>query len=168
MLVALVALGAVGKHFISGQSQSLSHAVGWVAGFIAAAALWRIPERRAAHLAAWLALAWFTLDELRPFTPAASSSRFQWIPFVALLEGSLIVNTAALTWNLFWLGAVMLLARQLGARAGALALALGLWALLLEAAQTWLPGRVADITPALLPVLWWMMLRALGPAARSR
>jgi VanZ family protein len=86
---------------------------------------------------------------------------------VALLEGSLIVNTAALAWNLFWLGAVMLLARQVGARAGALALALGLWALLLEAAQTWLPGRVADITPALLPALWWMMLRALGPATRS-
>jgi len=168
LLAGIVALAALGKLFISGQSLSLSHAVGWVAGLLAAAALWRIPERRAVHLAVWLALAWFTLDELRPFTPAASSRPFHWIPFVALLEGSLIANTAALTWNLFWLGAVMLLARQLGARAGALTLALGLWALLLEGAQTWLPGRVADITPALLPAFWWLLVRALGPAAWHR
>lgn len=168
LLAGLVALAALGKLFISGQSLSLSHAVGWVAGLLVAAAWWRIPARRAVHLAVWLALAWFTLDELRPFTPAASSSPFHWIPFVVLLEGSLIVNTAALTWNLFWLGAVMVFARQLGARMGALAIVLGLWALLLEGAQTWLPGRVADITPALLPAFWWLLLRALGPAARHR
>ena len=48
------------------------------------------------------------------------------------------------------------------------AIVLGLWTLMLEAAQTWLPGRVADVTPAILPAFWWLVVRALGTAARGR
>jgi hypothetical protein len=47
---------------------------------------------------------------------------------------------------------------------GITAVALGLWTLLLEGLQTWLPGRIADITPALLPLLWLLLLRGAEPA----
>ena len=70
-------------------------------------------------------------------------------------------NTLALTWQLFWLGIVLTSLHGIGARASALAFALSLWTLLLELLQTLLPGRVADITPTLLPWLWWLALPLL-------
>jgi VanZ family protein len=163
-LLVLVALAGLGKLFIHGQALSLSHAVGWLLGLVGAGLAWRVAERRATLCLLWASLLWFTLDELRPFTLADTPSVFQWLPFVAALQGSLISNTAALIWNLFWLGAVMLFAQHLGARMGITAVALGLWTLLLEGLQTWLPGRIADITPALLPLLWLLLLRGAEPA----
>jgi hypothetical protein len=66
----------------------------------------------------------------------------------------------------------MVLLNGIGLRAGALALALGLWALMLELLQTLLPSRVADVTPALLPWLWCLVLPLLqvsfqGPVTKS-
>ena len=78
-----------------------------------------------------------------------------------MLKGSLRANTLALAWQLFWLGAVIVLLYGIGVRAVAGALALSVWALLLELLQMWLPGRVADITPALLPWLWCLGLPLL-------
>ncbi|HEY6353789.1 MAG TPA: hypothetical protein VIY30_04815 [Burkholderiaceae bacterium] len=112
-------------------------------------------------LGAWVAGLWFTFDELRPFEFGESLGEFHWMPFAAQLQGSLSANTLALTWQLFWLGVVIVLLHDIGARAGALALALGLWTLMLELLQTLLPSRVADITPALLPWLWWAALPLL-------
>jgi hypothetical protein len=91
------------------------------------------------------------------------------MPFAALLQGSLIANTLALTWQLFWLGSVLVLLHGLGVPACAVALMLSAWALLLELVQTLLlelvqtllPGRVADITPALLPWVWMLALPRL-------
>ena len=70
-------------------------------------------------------------------------------------------NTLALTWQLFWLGAVMVLLHGISAHASAVAFALSLWALPLELLQMLLPGRVSDITPALLPWLWCLALPLL-------
>jgi hypothetical protein len=109
------------------------------------------------------ALAWFTLDELRPFEFADSLGEFHWLPFAALLQGSLVANTWALTWHLFWLGAVMLLADAQGVRPAPVAVALSLWALALEVLQMLLPGRVADVTPLLLPWVWLLALPLLQP-----
>jgi len=53
------------------------------------------------------------------------------------------------------------LAHERGARAGPLAFALSLWTMLLEALQMLLPGRVADVTPALLPWFWVLALPLL-------
>jgi hypothetical protein len=109
------------------------------------------------------ALVWFTLDELRPFEIADSLGEFYWLPFAALLQGSLVANTWALAWHLFWLGAVMLLASAQGARASALAMSLSVCTLLLELFQMLLPGRIADSTPLLLPWIWLLALPLLQP-----
>jgi hypothetical protein len=39
------------------------------------------------------------------------------------------------------------------------------WTLMLEIHQAWLPGRSADITPALLPFIWWLASPWLQTAA---
>jgi hypothetical protein len=137
--------------------------VGWSVGLVGVWLLWRVPPRAAAWCMALAAWAWFTVDELRPFELADALGEFHWLPFAALLQGSLVANTSALTWHLFWLGAVMLMARAQGGSAAPWALVLSLWALGLELLQMLLRGRVADITPALLPWVWLLALPLLYP-----
>jgi len=57
----------------------------------------------------------------------------------------------------------MLLAHRQGAPTAALAAALSVWTLGLELLQMTLPGRVADITPALLPWILGLALPLLHP-----
>jgi hypothetical protein len=139
--------------------------VGWACGLVGVWLLWSAPPRAAAWCTAGAAWLWFTIDELRPFEWADALGAFHWLPFAALLQGSLVANTHALAWHLFWLGAVMLLACAQGARAGPLAVGLSLWALLMELLQMLLRGRVADITPLLLPWVWLLALPLLRPKA---
>jgi len=161
LLAALPVFAAIGALIVEHRVLSLSRNVGWVCGVALALMAWRLPSRLSSPLCAVMALLWFTFDELRPFRFGDSVGTFHWLPFAALLQGSLSTNTLALAWQLFWLGIVMVLLHGHGARAGVLALALGAWALLLELVQTLLPGRVADITPALLPGLWCLALPLL-------
>ena len=163
LVLALVVVAALGKLLTMHQALTLSRVVGWVAGLVGVWLLWRLPPRAAAWsvvAAAWL---WFTADELRPFEFSTELGEFHWLPFAALLQGSLVANTSALAWHLFWLGTVMLLANAQGARAAPLAVGLSVWALLLELFQTLLPARVADSTPLLLPWVWLLALPVLHP-----
>src|SRR5688500_7794950 len=152
-VLALVAIATYGKLFMVHEALTLSRVVGWTVGLAGVWLLWRMPARAAAWSIAIAAWAWFTVDELRPFELADALGEFHWLPFAALLQGSLVSNTSALAWHLFWIGAVMLLATAQGARAAPLAVGLSVWALLLELLQTLLPGRVADSTPLLLPLV---------------
>jgi VanZ family protein len=163
LLPALVLIAALGKLMMVRQVLTLSRVVGWAVGLLGAWLLWRAPPRVAAWIVAIAAWGWFTLDQLRPFEWASALGEFHWLPFAALLQGSLVANTSALTWHLFWLGAVMLLGAAQGARAAPLAVALSVWALLLELLQMVLPGRVADSTPLLLPWVWLLALPLLQP-----
>jgi hypothetical protein len=168
LLLALVIGGALGKLLMVHQALTLSRVVGWSAGLVGAWLLWRVPPRAAAWAVAAAALAWFTLDELRPFEFADSLGEFHWVPFAALLQGSLVANTWALTWHLYWLGAVMLLADAQGARAAPVAVVLSLWALALELLQMLLRGRTADVTPLLLPWVWLLALPLVQPESSER
>jgi VanZ family protein len=163
LFAGILVLAGFSKLFVSGQEISLSHAMGYAIGAALAALSWRFPQRQVVSTLIFVALAWFTADELRPYTLADYAGTFHWIPFVAMLVGSLTANALALLWNLFWLGAVMVLAADVGARLMPFGLAITVWVLALELAQTWLPGRVADITPALMPAFWIMLLQVVQP-----
>jgi VanZ family protein len=164
VLMLLVALAAVGKLFIAGQSISLPHAAGLAAGVLLAWLPWRLPAQSAGVLVFVVALLWFTIEELRPFELTNQATSFHWIPFTALLEGSLGANVIGMGHAMFWIGAMMVVAAELGARVGVLAVGLGLWVLLLEALQIFLPDRQADLTVALFPWFWVLVLGALAPA----
>jgi hypothetical protein len=161
LLIGILVLAGTSKLFVSGQEVSLSHATGYAVGVILAALSWRLPQRQVAGALVFAALVWFTADELRPYAPADHARTFHWVPFVAMLIGSLSANALALLWSLFWLGAVMVLAAGLGVRLVPLGLALTVWVLALELVQAWLPGRIADITPALVPAFWIMVLQVM-------
>jgi VanZ family protein len=161
LLIALPLVAGAGTLVLEHQYLNLSRTVGWLCGAVVGWQVWRLPRAAAAVLGASTALLWFTFDELRPFQFGESLGVFHWMPFAALLEGSLSANTLALTWQLFWLGVVIVLLHDIGAPANGLGVGLSVWALLLELTQILLPGRTADITPALLPWVWCMALPLL-------
>ncbi|MCW5661686.1 MAG: VanZ family protein [Burkholderiaceae bacterium] len=163
VVLALVLLAALGKLMMVHQALTLSRVVGWSIGLVGVWLLWRVPPRAAAWCMALAAWAWFTVDELRPFQFADALGEFHWLPFAALLQGSMVANTSALTWHLFWVGAVMLLARAQGTNTAPWAIVLSVWALVLELFQMLLRERVADITPALLPWVWLLVMPLLYP-----
>ncbi len=167
-VAAAVVLSALAKLVIVHASLSISHVAGYAVGLAASWVLSRQPARRGATAAALLAFVWFTLDELRPFALAEMPSEFHLMPFDAMLEGTMDSNALALLWDLFWIGAVMVPAIELGAQAVVFGIGLGLWIALLEIAQRWLPNRSADITPALLPLLWALLMPTRARLARQR
>lgn len=164
-IAGLIAVAVLAKPIVMGLSYSPGHAAGWMLGALLAPLVWRVPAYRSGGLGVVLALVWFTVDELRPFDLVEHPNPFHWMPFAALLLGSVTANVLALLHDLFWLGAAMVLGRRQGARSGPLAVGLAVWVLLLEAAQTLLPQRIPDVTVALLPLAWWLWLRAVDPAA---
>jgi VanZ family protein len=163
VMLALVALAALGKLVMLRQALTLSRMVGWAVGLACVWVLWRAPPRVAAWCVAAASLLWFTVDELRPFEWGPVLGEFHWLPLAAMLQGSMVANTSALAWHLFWLGAVMLVGTAQGARAAPLAVGLSVWVLLLELLQMLLPGRTADVTPLLLPWVWLLALPVLQP-----
>jgi VanZ family protein len=167
VLLALPLVAGAGTLALEHQYLNLSRTVGWLCGAILGWQAWRLPRAATAVLGASTALLWFTFDELRPFQLGESLGVFHWMPFAALLQGSLSANTLALTWQLFWLGVVIVLLHDIGAPAIGLAVALMVWALLLECVQTLLPERTADITPALLPWVWCMALPLLQVSSQG-
>ena len=163
LLLALVFVAALGKLVMVHQALTLSRAAGWVFGLLAASLLWRAPPRAAMGIVVACVCAWLTVDQLRPFEFADTPGDFHWLPFSALRQGSLVANTAALAWQVFWFGSVLLFGAVQGVRAMPLAACLTVWTLALELLQMLLPQRVAETTPLLLPWVWLLALPWLQP-----
>ncbi|MBI3369260.1 MAG: VanZ family protein [Burkholderiales bacterium] len=171
VLQAVALMGLCGKLLFSVGSLSLSNLLGLAGGLGLAPLLWRATARQASLALLLAAIAWYVADSLRPFHWRMHPGRFEWRPFVALLYGSMLANLLSLTWNLFWTGAIVALGQQLRAAPLRIGLAVSLGVLLLELAQRYLPGRIADVTNALLPLIWVLALAAISaqpPSASAR
>lgn len=166
-LIGLAALSLIGKLLIVEQLVSPARACGLGLGVLLAVLLRGVGSDRSALGIAVATALWLSVDELRPFAFADTLGSFHAIPFVALLNGSLSANTLSLLILSYWVGVIMLLACELGARPMPLAVGLGLWLLLLEGLQTLLEGRVADITPALVPFVWALILESSGLVSKA-
>lgn len=166
-LVLLAGAALAGKLFITGQSLSPGRSAGVAFGLLLALPLSRLDGSLSARWLVVAVLAWIGVDGLRPFELADAPNPFHWLPFTGVLEGSLGANSLALLQLVFWVGVAMLMARDIGARLGPVAVALSLWLLLIEIVQVMLPGRSADTTAVLAPWLWWLVLqsRAAGAGA---
>jgi VanZ family protein len=148
----LVACVLGGKLVFSGATLSLS----FVAGCIAGVAMWGLVASRLGAGATLVLLAGmvgaFTLRSLAPLELRAAPEPFGWIPFQALLEGSMSANVRSLLAQLFAFGAMLWLVERAGGRLPGAAAALAAWVGLIEAAQMWIVGRTPDITPSLLVI----------------
>lgn len=163
VLWMVCATALVGRLFTTGQWLSLSLLLGILGGVLAAEAAWRAGEAKAGRVLFWCVVLWFALDALRPYQLSSVPHDVYWVPFKALLHGSMLSNLLSLCWNLFWIGAAVSLAAGSARPLNQVTLAIAAGVAALELIQTHLIGRVADITPALLPALWWLVVRAVVP-----
>jgi VanZ family protein len=168
LLLALCAAALAGRLLSVWQWLTLSLLVGMAVGLLVAELAARASDELSGRLLFWGALLWFVLEALRPYRFVPYARPFHWLPFEAMLHGSMLANLLALCWNLFWLGAVVSLAAAWSRSVGCVTLLLTIGVALVELIQTRLPGRVADITPALLPALWWLVTRAAMPTHHRR
>lgn len=152
-----------------GHDFTWSHLAGALAGVIF---FWLLPERHR-HASAWLAgfwLAWIVLDGLRPFTWQTSPNSFHPIPFSDLVNSSwmpgigVLLEKTTIYGVAYWLFAHTTLSRW----ASLILITFTLFAI--EAAQCWLPGRVASMTdPAIgliaAALLWLVDRRFTHPGS---
>jgi VanZ family protein len=138
------------------------------AGAALAFAIWLLllllPVRLSTGVVALVLLAYVTAQRLEPFEFQADGREFGWIPFRSLMQGSLHADTLAFLEKFFLYGSlVYLLGKALGRRLPA---ALFTAALLFATswAETWLPGRSAEITDALMALIAAIIF-ALLPAS---
>ena len=146
----------------------VSRSLTWpdIAGTIAACAVWlwlpRLYVRRAAPL---LLAAALILEELSPFHFGAAHP-FNWIPFRGFLLASWQGSIVLLFRKSFWYGSVIWLWNAAGYRMVPVIVAAAASLFALEGLQIHLPGRVPEVTDAVLAVLMGVLLSLLSAVRR--
>ncbi len=134
---------------IFGNILSPAEVVGEVlAAAIWAAVLWRLPLR--APAVALLFMGVIVIDALAPFRFSAAARPFGWVPFLSFLQGSYEVNIRSFFEKAFTYGALVWLSVRAGCRLRSAVAAGGIFVFLLRLAQTYLPGRSAEITDVIM------------------
>lgn len=132
-------------------------------GFGIGVATWLGLSRHAAwfrrNAVFWIVLGAITVATLLSGSDNIRPSRVNWIPFAAMLQGSMLDNVRALAQSAFLIGALLWLGSHRNDREWSIAVALALWLSLLEIVEFFIGGHTADITKPLLAFL-------LVPAAR--
>jgi hypothetical protein len=93
------------------------------------------------------------VEALAPFHFLSAPRPFGWIPFRGFFHGSLSVNLVSFLEKCFVYGALVWLLARSGVRLGIAAAGAAAFVLALHVAQTYLPGRSAEITDPLLVLL---------------
>jgi glycopeptide antibiotics resistance protein len=159
----LVAAALCGQLLMRHLELTPSLLIGWVAGLVLGQALLRLQAQTWARVVMVLALTGIVFASFTPWQWSAEPGDFHWIPLLAPLQAARVVHTLELIWAAFWCGALMLGARALGWHGTASAVVLTVLVLVVEVAQRWQPGQLADITPVVLPAIWWWVWRRWPP-----
>ena len=125
-----------------------------------------LPARLAAAIAGLVLCGYVVALRLEPFAFLSVARDFGWIPFLGLMQGSVEVDTLAFLEKFFLYGTMVYL---LGNAAGSRPVAALFAATVLFAtswAETYLPGRSAEITDGLTALIIAVMF-ALLPAERE-
>ncbi len=138
-----------------------------LAGATVALVIWlillRFPVRVQMGTAGMALCAYVIALRLEPFQFGTSGHAFGWIPFLAIMQGSLAVETLSFLEKFFLYGTLLyLLTRSFGRR---LPVTIFLAALLFATnwAETWLPDRSAEITDALMVLLIGSIFALMPP-----
>lgn len=162
VLIGVTAFALAARPFLVGQTLSVSVLAGSLVGLALGLSVLRVGMVRAGPAMIFLAMLWFSADALRPFEFADVPGKMHWIPFAAMLDGSMDNNLAALCGAAFLTGVLTLIGARLRLAAGGWCIAMTMWLVLLEVIQLWIPTRTSDLTIALFPAGWWLALRSSG------
>jgi len=131
---------------VPGSRFSAGAVLGGLLGIGLALRLWRHPRATAVVLGALQVLGGLAPFDLQPLPVQA----LHWLPFEALLGGSMLGNAQALARDAWLWGCALWFARRGGWALAATTAACAALALAVEAVQCWMPSRTADVTPALI------------------
>jgi hypothetical protein len=165
----LIAIVIAGKVLVVTRVLDASTLVGVAVGY----GVWHFVSKRTSSSDAVVLvvlLVAYTLKALEPFELRPIPAAFSWIPFAAMLQGSMLINVEVLVESVFAFAGLLGLVRMLGSGVGASSFVLALWVAALEAAQMYLVGRSPDVTEPLLVLLVGQFLRyvpaGIAPAPR--
>jgi VanZ family protein len=155
-LIPLVALTLLaGMLAVPGTRLSGGSALGLAAGAGLAMALHGSPHRVALALVALQ-----VLGGLAPFDLQAVPQTIHWLPFEALLGGSMLGNTQALARDVWLWGCALWFAKRAHRPMAPVVALYATTAAAIEVVQVWMPSRTADLTPVLIVLaLGWVMTR---------
>jgi hypothetical protein len=143
-----------------------------LAGATVALVIWlillRLPVRVQMGTAGMVLCIYVIALRLEPFQFGPGGHAFGWIPFLAIMQGSLAVETLAFLEKFFLYGTLLyLLTRSFGRP---LPVTIFLAALLFATnwAETWLPDRSAEITDALMVLLIGSIFALMPPEFEMR
>jgi VanZ family protein len=107
-------------------------------------------------------------ERLQPFNFLPAGRRFGWVPFASFLEGgSLEVNVLSFFEKVFLYGSLLFLSTEAGLRLALSAMLVATGLLMTSWIETYLPGRSAEITDAVMAVLIAMIYALLGRPERT-
>jgi VanZ family protein len=155
--LAIVGIVLFGRLVIVGKTLNVSEIAALLVCIPLAALLIGLRERRAAILAALLAVA-IVAQGVAPFELLPEAQRFSWIPFRSSLRGSLETNYSALLEKVFWYFALVWLLARCGWSRTAATLGTAVLLAAIEIVQMWLPGRSAEVTDPLLALAAGLLL----------
>ena len=140
-------------------------------GAALALALWLLLgryHRFAAIATAALLCAAIVLARLQPFDFQSLPRPFGWLPFRSFLAGSLYVNTISLLEKAFYYGSLVWLIAEAGLPLLLSALLVGTILFATSIAETYLPGRSAEITDALIVLIMAVLIAAMRRPRATR
>ncbi|MBM4197380.1 MAG: VanZ family protein [Gammaproteobacteria bacterium] len=160
LLALLVGATIAGQVVIVGRVLRPPEFVAFAILPLGVALLQRTAQRQLARGLALLAMVTVVVLGLDPFVMTSNASPFGWLPFAGSLTDSLETNILALVEKAFLYGALLWLLAEAGLAPLAATLLVVPLLALLEFAQRWLPGRIAEVTDPLLALgLGWLLHR---------
>jgi VanZ family protein len=145
-----------------------------IAGAATALAVWlllavSVSARLRVTVSALLFSAYIVAERLEPFQFSAYGRAFGWMPFRSFLYGSVEVNITSFLEKAFLYGAVIWLLEKSGLRSGVSTILVAIMLFAASWAETYLPGRSAEITDALMALLIGIIITVVkNPTEGSR
>jgi VanZ family protein len=170
-LTAISVLLIPAQFFILDRQPVPSEMAGAVVGTACFAILW--PARNVYKDAMWKIQAWAFLGlivvrGLAPFQFVPGANTFSWIPFGGFFEMVWQTGAQVIAEKFFWYGTAIWLMLAAGLRAWTAIALVAATLLVIEIAQTRLPGRTAEITDPLLAIFAGFALTKIAAGAVTR
>jgi VanZ family protein len=107
------------------------------------------------------------VERLVPFQFASHGRHFGWIPFLGLIHGSLELNIMSFLEKAFLYGSLIWLLDKTSLRLWTSTLVVAIMLFAASWAETYLPGRSAEITDALIALLMGAIIASMGTETRA-
>lgn len=142
-----------------------------VCGAVLALVLWLgalsyVPFR--AGIVALLLAGSIVIQSLAPFQFQPVARPFGWIPFLSFMHGSIETNIRSMFEKVFTYGALLWLLTRAGVGLGTATVFSATMILALRYAQTYLPGRSAEITDCIIVLVLALVLKQFSNAPTPR